>query len=57
MSTTLDIYSHVLPGLQEVAVRRFGEGRQEVPVEMAANAVRRQNVGSLDMKRGFEVEF
>ena len=30
VSTTLDIYSHVLPGLQEAAARRFEEGLKGV---------------------------
>lgn len=33
VATTLDIYSHVLPGLQEAAARRFEEGLQGVPSE------------------------
>jgi len=33
VAITLDIYSHVLPGLQEAAARRFEEGMQGVPSE------------------------
>lgn len=33
VATTLDIYSHVLPGLQEAAARQFEEGLQGVPSE------------------------
>jgi len=33
VSTTLDIYSHVVPGLQEAAARRFEEGLQRVSHE------------------------
>ena len=31
--TTLDIYSHVLPGLQEAAARKFDEGLEGAPAE------------------------
>ena len=33
VSTTLDIYSHVVPGLQEAAARRFEEGLEDTPTE------------------------
>jgi integrase len=33
ISTTLDIYSHVLPGLQEAAARRFEEGLESTLTE------------------------
>ena len=39
VSTTLDIYSHVLPGLQEVAARQFDESleiRQKYVGKMSA---------------------
>ena len=41
VSTTLDIYSHVLPGLQEAAAHRFDEGLE------APNEVRQRNVGKM----------
>ena len=34
VAITLDTYSHVLPGLQEAAARRFEEGLQEIAVDM-----------------------
>ena len=39
VSTTLDIYSHVLPGLQEVAARQFDEGFE--------HEVHQKNVGKM----------
>lgn len=40
ISITLDTYSHVLPGLQEAAARRFEEGLQEAPIEVSAIGIR-----------------
>ena len=40
VAKTLDIYSHVLPGLQEAAARKFEEGRQDASVEMPETGVR-----------------
>lgn len=40
VSTTLDVYSHVVPGLQEAAARKFDEGLQDVSVEMPETAMR-----------------
>ena len=34
VAITLDIYSHVLPGLQKAAARRFEEGLQGAPDEL-----------------------
>ena len=34
---TIDTYSHVLPGLQEAATRRFEEGLEDVSVEVLAS--------------------
>ena len=39
VSITLDIYSHVLPGLQEAAVRKFEEGLQGTSVKMKKTGV------------------
>jgi len=39
VTATLDIYSHVVPGLQEVAARKFEEGLQDVSVEMPETSV------------------
>jgi integrase len=36
VAITLDIYSHVLPGLQEAAARRFEEGLQRVSADVPA---------------------
>jgi integrase len=41
VSTTLDIYSHVVPGLQEAAARRFEEGLESAPTEKQFNVVHR----------------
>ena len=35
ISTTFDIYSHLLPGMDEAAARRFEEGLQGVPDEVS----------------------
>ncbi len=40
VSTTLDIYSHVVPGLQQAAARKFEEGLQAVPFETLFTAER-----------------
>jgi hypothetical protein len=47
ISTTLDIYSHVLPGLQEAAARRFEEGLKDVPAETEVTQVGKANVGKM----------
>lgn len=39
VSITLDTYSHVLPGLQEAAARRFEEGLLAAPTALAARTV------------------
>lgn len=39
VAITLDTYSHVLPGLQEAAARRFEEGLQGASVDMAPTTV------------------
>jgi integrase len=47
VATTLDIYSHVLPGLQEAAAQRFDEGLQNAsPERIPAHAAQR-NVGKM----------
>ena len=50
--STLDIYSHVLPGLQEPVARRFDEG-----LEGTQNEVSQENVGKIAIRYGFAVEF
>ncbi len=49
---TLDINSHVLPGLAEAAAGRFEEGLQT-----AADDVSTKNVAKLAQGGGFKVEF
>ena len=49
VSTTLDIYSHVLPGLQEAAARQFDEGFE--------HEVHQENVGKIILRGLFGVEF
>ena len=49
VSTTLDIYSHVLPGLQEAAARHFDESFE--------HEVHQKNVGKVAQEGGFKVEF
>ena len=39
VAMTLDIYSHVLPGLQEAAARKFEESLQDASVEMPETGV------------------
>jgi len=46
VSTTLDIYSHVLPGLQEAAARRFEEGLESAPTKEQTE-VPQENVGKV----------
>lgn len=55
VATTLDIYSHVLPGLQEAAARRFEEGLQSVSPASQAAEVLQENVGNIALRRGFKV--
>ena len=52
ISTTLDIYSHLLPGLDEAAARRFEEGLQGTPDKVVI-----ENVAKLAQKGGSGVEF
>jgi hypothetical protein len=52
VATTLDIYSHVLPGLQEAAARRFEEGLQYVSPASQAADVLDENVGKVDLSGG-----
>jgi len=39
VAITLDIYSHVLPGLQESAARKFDEGLQDASIEIPETGV------------------
>lgn len=47
VAITLDIYSHVLPGLQEAAARKFEEGLQDVSVELPQTNAHQQNVSKM----------
>lgn len=47
IATTLDIYSHVLPGLQEAAARRFDEGLENALTEAQVAEVLKKNVGKM----------
>ncbi len=47
MATTPDIYSHVLPGLQEAASRRFDEGLESALTEARVAKVLEKNVGKV----------
>ena len=49
----LDIYSHVLPGLQEAAARRFEEGLQESQAPVVPDGIGWQNVCSLCIADGW----
>ncbi len=46
VSTTLDIYSHVVPGLQEAA-RKFEEGLQSISAEVSMSRVIQESVGKM----------
>ncbi len=48
IAITLDIYSHVLPGLQEVAARQFEQGLDRA--EAQATEIGLKNVGKLGLK-------
>ena len=47
VATTLDIYSHVLPGLQEAAACRFEEGLESTLTEVQVAEVLEKNVGKM----------
>lgn len=47
VSTTLDIYSHVLPGLQEAAARKFEEGLQTTQLGTPRTDHIRQDVSKM----------
>ncbi len=47
VATTLDIYSHVLPGLQEAAAQRFDEGLEHALTEAQVAEVLKKNVGKM----------
>ena len=47
VATTLDIYSHVLPGLQETAARRFDESLKSVLTKAQVAEVLKKNVGKM----------
>ena len=50
VATTLDIYSHVLPGLQEAAARRFEEGLEDALNEAEVAEVLEKDVGKTSAK-------
>jgi len=50
VATTLDIYSHVLPGLQEAAARRFEEGLESALTEAQIAEILEKNVGKMSAK-------
>jgi len=50
VATTLDIYSHVTPGLQEAAARRFDEGLESHLTEAQVADVLEKNVGKMSAK-------
>jgi len=50
VATTLDIYSHVVPGLQEAAARRFEEGLENALTEAQIAEVLEKNVGKMSAK-------
>jgi len=47
VSTTLDIYSHVVPGLQEAAARQFDEGMKSIEHEQQVGRVFESDVGKM----------
>jgi integrase len=47
VATTLDIYSHVTPGLQEAAARRFDEGLESPLTEAKVTEVLEKNGGKM----------
>jgi integrase len=50
VATTLDIYSHVLPGLQEAAARRFEEGLEGAVKEAPVGEGSEKNVAKMSPK-------
>jgi len=50
VATTLDIYSHVTPGLQEAAARRFDEGLESPLTEAQVTGVLVNNVGIMSAR-------
>ena len=53
----MDIYSHVLPGLQEAAARRFDEGLENTLTEAQVAEVLEKNVGKVALRSCFKVKF
>ena len=50
ISTTLDIYSHVVPGLQQAAARKIDEGLEATTTEEHPTEVNQINVGKVGLK-------
>ena len=53
----MDIYSHILPGLQEEAALWFEDALEGIKVSMSTPVVRERNVGSLAFGDKYKVEF
>ena len=47
ISTTLDIYSHVVPGLQQAAAQRFDDGLPETSLKDLDRTVAKNSVGKM----------
>jgi len=50
VSTTLDIYSHVVPSLQQAAARKIDEGLDGTSGEEQPTEVHQENVGKFGLK-------
>jgi len=57
VSTTLDIYFHVVPGLQEAAARRFEEGLEGALTGEQSPKVQQKNVGNFALRDRFGLKF
>ena len=60
ISTTLDIYSHVVPGLQQEAAKRFDDGLPATSLKDLDHKVAQNiaaNFENLALGGGFSVEF
>ena len=54
---SLDIYSRVVPGLQETAARRFEEGLEGALTGEQATRVQQKNVGNFALRACLGLEF
>jgi hypothetical protein len=57
VSTTLGVYSHVVPDLQEAAARRFEEGLESTSTEKQSTVVLQITVGNFVFGGQLGVEF